>query len=84
MFLSNLMKGSKSGYMQSSKMIGRDLIEYVLLVSFVSLGSSFVVASELKAARAGQKDAAGATIQLVVKTPKRSVIFGSSTKRHIK
>jgi hypothetical protein len=70
--------------MKIPKNIGRDLIEYILLISFVSLGSSFVFVSEIEGARAPQISHGGGTIQMVIRTPKRSVIFGSSTKRHIK
>jgi hypothetical protein len=70
--------------MELPKKIGRDLIEYILLISFVSLGSSFVLVSEIKAPRTPQNFHSGAAIQTVTRTPKRGAIFGLSTKRHIK
>jgi hypothetical protein len=70
--------------MESSKKVGRDLIEYILLISFVSMGSSFVFVSQIKAARIPQKSSPGMSIPALAKTPKRNVIFGSPTKRHIK
>ena len=62
----------------------RDLIEYILLISFVSLASSFVMVSEVRTAQELRKSADAIQIRQVLKTPARHVIVGLSTKRHIK
>jgi len=59
----------------------RDLMEYLLLISFVCLGSSYVVVSEFQDAGKSVKglppvDASNAR--------RPHVIFGHQTKRHIK
>lgn len=74
------MANSKSG----SKNHTRDLMEYLLLISFVFLGSSYVVASELRVASGAQKTQDGLQIRDVAERVHRHTIFGQSTKRHIK
>jgi hypothetical protein len=62
----------------------RDLMEYILLISFVCVGSSYVVVTEFQAAQSTKKDQSN--LQLVDSTKLRQPhsIFGQQTKRHIK
>jgi hypothetical protein len=70
--------------MQETKNALRDQMEYILLISFVFLGSAFVVASELQTAQSAGKPQPAARRQDLMEAPHRHVIFGQSTKRHIK
>jgi hypothetical protein len=62
----------------------RDLMEYILLISFVSLASSFVMVSEIRTTQELRKSADTVRIRQVLGIPARHVILGLSTKRHIK
>jgi len=62
----------------------RDLLEYILLISFVTFGSSFVFASEIKAASQTRKSPSSSMENTPLKGRPRNALFGLSTKRHIK
>jgi hypothetical protein len=62
----------------------RDLMEYILLISFVCLGSSFVAVSEFHATRDTGKNPGGLPSLDASKARRPRVIFGQQTKRHIK
>jgi hypothetical protein len=62
----------------------RDLMEYLLLISFVCLGSSYVVVSEFHAAQDAGKNVARLQPVDASKARPPHVIFGHQTKRHIK
>jgi hypothetical protein len=59
-------------------------MEYILLISFVVLGSSAVLASEFQSAGNWGKGVTKAHAGTVSSMQQRNVIFGQSTKRHIK
>jgi hypothetical protein len=61
----------------------RDLMEYMLLISFVFVGSSFVVANELQAVRVVRKPQETARLREFTSVTHRHDIFGQTTKRHI-
>jgi hypothetical protein len=62
----------------------RDLMEYILLISFVCLGSSYVVVSEFHATRETGKNLGSLPTLDASKARESRVIFGRQTKRHIK
>jgi hypothetical protein len=62
----------------------RDLMEYLLLISFVFLGSSYVVVSEFNSAQDAGKSVARLGPVDGSKARHPHVIFGYQTKRHIK
>jgi len=62
----------------------RDLIEYILLISFVLFGSSAVLAQEFQAARNPGNPTGKTSLRAVASVLHRNDIFGQSTKRHIK
>jgi hypothetical protein len=63
---------------------GRDLMEYILLISFVCVGSSYVVVSEFQAARDTGKNVGSLSLLDASKARQPHVNFGHQTKRHIK
>lgn len=62
----------------------RDLMEYILLISFVFVGSSFVVAKELQSVQVAGKTQETARVREFTSVTHRHDIFGETTKRHIK
>jgi hypothetical protein len=62
----------------------RDLIEYLLLISFVTIGSSYVFATEIEAAQKTWKAPSIAQEHAVEKSRHLNTIFSRATKRHIK
>jgi hypothetical protein len=62
----------------------RDLMEYILLISFVFVGSSFVVANELQAVQVVGKPQETMRVREPTSVTHRHDIFGQATKRHIK
>jgi hypothetical protein len=61
----------------------RDLMEYILLISFVFVGSSFVVADELQAVQVVGKPQETTRVWEFTSVSHRHDIFGQTTKRHI-
>ena len=62
----------------------RDQMEYILLISFVLVGSSFVVVKELDAARDVRQPSKSQPGRALSPVIHRHDIFGRITKIHIK
>lgn len=62
----------------------RDLMEYILLISFVFLGSSYALVTEVRSAREMGNQPSSSMVLEASRASHRGVIFGLQTKRHIK
>ncbi len=67
-----------------TKSAARDLMEYILLISFVFLGSSYVLAREVQVAGGALKSPDTLRVRDVAKVTHLYVLFGHPTKRHVK